>query len=87
MTVRTMYALTLLGDGSETHMALWRLRAALPEYAITVDGERVKIATYGGIADPAIERVMARIPDARMHLRVERPSEASHSFTLSTTTP
>ena len=56
----------------QAHMGLWRLRAALPESAITVDGRTVKIATLGG-ADPVpgIERVMARIPSGSTHLRLE----------------
>jgi len=72
MTVRITHSLTLLSDSSEAHMALWRLRAALPESAITVDGRSVKIATLGG-ADPVpgIERVIARIPSGRTHLRLE----------------
>lgn len=72
MTVRITHSLTLLSDSSEAHMALWRLRAALPESAITVDSRTVKIATPGGVDPvPGIERVIAQIPSGHTLLRLE----------------
>lgn len=72
MTVQSSHSLTLLSDNSEAHMALWRLRAALPECAITVEGQRVLVAAAGGLGSitsvEPLERVMSRIPNARTHL-------------------
>ncbi|MDA0183023.1 hypothetical protein OJ997_22130 [Solirubrobacter phytolaccae] len=69
MTVHSSHSLTLLSDSSEAHMALWRLRAALPGCAITVEGTKVLVAPRGtGGPVTSIERVMAQIPDARSHL-------------------
>ena len=69
MTVQSAHSLTLLSDSSEAHMALWRLRAALPGCAVPVQGKRVLVAP-NGVGGPvtSIERVMAQIPDARAHL-------------------
>jgi|GEM_PF-5769508 hypothetical protein len=67
MNDRTTHSLTLLNDSSDAHMALWRLRAALPESAITVDGRTVKVAQA-----PALERVLAGIPSGRTYLRIEQ---------------
>ena len=69
MTVQTSHSLTLLSDSSEAHMALWRLRAALPECAIKVEGRSVLIAAADGVGPvTSLERVLARIPDGRTHL-------------------
>jgi hypothetical protein len=70
MTVQTTHSLTLLSDSSEAHMALWRLRAALPECPITVRGTSVVVAPAAEGVGPvmSIERVMAQIPNARAHL-------------------
>jgi len=69
MTVQTAHSLTLLSDTSEAHMALWRLRAALPGCAVTVKGTRVLVAPNGiGGTVTSIDRVMMQIPDARTHL-------------------
>jgi len=69
MTVQSSHSLTLLSDSSEAHMALWRLRAALPGCAVTVEGKRVHVAPGNGTGPVvSIDRVMAQIPDARTHL-------------------
>ncbi len=69
MTVESAHSLTLLSDSSEAHMAIWRLRAALPEYVVTVEGKQVVIAAANGIGTLAsLDRVLSTIPNARTHL-------------------
>lgn len=64
MTVLAHF-LTLLNDSSEAHLALWRVRAALPDCSIKVDGKDVLIAAHPG---SSVERTLAHVPNLREHL-------------------
>lgn len=61
------HALTLLSDSIDAHMAIWRLRAALPECAVTIRGRDVIIAAADG-GDREVEWALSRIPDVRAYL-------------------
>ncbi|MDA0184316.1 hypothetical protein OJ997_28685 [Solirubrobacter phytolaccae] len=65
MSPQTGRTLTLLNDSSEAHMAIWRLRAALPECPVMVKGRDVQIPTA---ERGEIDRALKRIPDARDYL-------------------
>lgn len=68
MNVQTSRALTLLSDSTEAHMAIWRLRAALPACAVTVTGRDVVISSPGERESYEVDRALLRIPNARTYL-------------------